>query len=107
VVRDKVQDETQATALQAPAEPGERLVPTEVLMDPVVLDREAGAADVLLAEVGEDAVVLGEPLGPRPRDAPGRVARLPDAEEPDEVEPVRGQLVELRVGDVVERRPSS
>ncbi len=106
VVRDEVEDEAQAPALEAPAEPGERLVSAEVLVDPVVPDREAGAADVCLAKVGEDAVVLGEPLGLRPRDAPGRLAGLPDAEEPDEVEPVRGQPVELRVGDVVERRLS-
>ena len=106
VVRDEVEDQAQATALQARAEPGERLVPAEVLVDPVVPDGEAGAADVFLAEVGEDAPVLGEPLGVRPRDAPGRLAGLPDAEEPDEVEPVGGEAVELRVGDVVERRLS-
>ena len=106
VVRDEVEDEAQAATLQAPAEPGERLVPAEVLVDPVVPDREAGAADVFLAEVGKDAAVLGEPLGIRSRDAPGRLARLPHAEEPDEVEPVPGQPIELRVGDVVERRLS-
>ena len=79
----------------------------EVLVDPVVPDREAGAADVCLAEVREDAAVLGEPLGIRSRDAPGRLAGLPHAEEPDEVEPVRGQPVELRVGDASpERGPS-
>ena len=106
VVRDEVEDEAQATTLEAPAETGERLVPAEVLVDPVVPDGEAGAGNVLLAEVGKDAVVLGEPLGVRPRDAPCGLAGLPDAEEPDEVEPVRGQPVELRVGDVVERRLS-
>ena len=94
-------------SLQARAEPGERRVAAEVLVDPVVPDGEAGAADVFLAEVGEDAAVLGEPLGIRSRDAPGRLARLPHAEEPDEVEPVRGQPVELGVGDVVERRLSA
>jgi hypothetical protein len=102
VVRDEVQDEAQAAALQVRAETGERRVPPEVLVDPVVPDREAGAGDVFLAEIGEDAVVLVEPLGLAPRDAPGRLAGLPDPEEPDEVEPVRGQAVEVRVGDVVE-----
>jgi hypothetical protein len=106
VVRGEVEDEAQATTPEAPAEPGERLVPAEILADPVVPDGEAGAADVSLAEVAENAVVLGDPVGLRTRDAPGRLAGLPDAEEPDEVEPVRGQTVELRVGDVVERRLS-
>jgi hypothetical protein len=65
VVGDEVEDEAQAASLEAPAEPGERRVPAEVLVHPVVPDREAGAADVFLAEVGEDAPVLGEPLGLR------------------------------------------
>ena len=104
VVRDEVEDEAQAPALQASAEPGERLVPAEVLVDAVVTDREAGAADVLLAEVGQDAPVLGKPLSPRARDVPGRRAGLPHAEEPDKVEPVRGQPVDIRIGEVVEGR---
>jgi hypothetical protein len=54
--------------------------------------------------IGEDAAVLGDPFGLRPRDAPGRLAGLPDTEEPDEVESVLGQPVELRVGYVVECR---
>ena len=63
VVRDEVEHEAQAAALQTLAEPGERLVAAEVLVDAVVADREARAADVVLTEVGQDAAVLGEPLG--------------------------------------------
>ncbi len=107
VVRDEVEDEPQAPLAQAPAEAGERRVAAEVRVDPVVADREAGAADVRLAEVGQDAPVLGPPPLVRGRDAPRRLARLPDAEEPDEVEAVRREAVELGVGDVVERRRPS
>ena len=103
VVRDEVEDEAQAATPQALAEARERLVAAEVLVDPVVPDGEAGAADVFLAQVRQDAVVLREPLGIRLRDASGRFASLPHAKQPDEVEPVRGQPVELDVWDVVER----
>ena len=53
---------------------------------------------------GEGPPVLLERLRLRARDAPGGLARLPDAEEPDEVEAVRGESVQLRVRHVVQRR---
>ncbi len=109
VVRHEVEDEAQAATLKALAEPGERLVAAEVLVHPVVPNRETRAAHVFLTEVGQDAVVLGEPLGIRLRDASRGLARLPDAKEPDDVEPVGGQPIEFDVRDVVERgvRPSA
>ena len=88
MVRHEVEDEAQAATLEALAETGERLVAAEVLVYPVFPDRETRAAHVFLTEVGEDASVLGEPLGIRSRDAPRGVPGLPDSEEPDDVEPV-------------------
>ena len=103
VVRDEVEDKAKATTLKALAEAGERLVAAEVLVHPVVPDRETRAAHVFLTEVGQDATVLGEPLGIGLRDASRGVTRLPDAKEPDDVEPVGSQPIEFDVRDVVER----
>ena len=71
------------------AQPGERLVAAEVLVDVVVADGERRARDVGLAEVGQRALVLGEPLGFDARDAARRLAGLPHAEEPDQSKPSR------------------
>ena len=47
------------------------------------------------------------PVRSRPRDGSRGGAGGPDAEEPDPGEPLGGQVVEERVGDVVERRPTT
>ena len=103
VVRDEVEDEAQAATLQALAEPGERRVAAEVLVDPVVLDAKQEPQTSSSRKSGRtrrySASHSGFDRETRRAASPG----LPDAEEPDEVEPVRGQPVELRVGDVVER----
>ena len=77
-------------------------VAAEIGVDVVVADGKAGPGDVGLPEVRQDTMILRQPLGIRGRHAPGSFAGLPDAEEPDQVEPIAGELVELRVGDVVQ-----
>ena len=89
---------------QAFAQAGEGVVSAEVGVDVIVADGEAGPADVGLLEVRQDAVIFRQPLGIRRRHAARGLAGLPDAEEPDQVEPVAGELVQLRLGDVVQGR---
>ena len=103
VVRNEIEDQTQTATLKTLTEPGEGFVSAEVLVNTVVANREAGAADVFVSEVLQDAAVLGEPVGMRSRHASRRLARLPDTKEPDDVEPVGGQPIEFGIRDVVER----
>jgi hypothetical protein len=104
VVRNEIENQAQAAGAEPPAQASQRLLAAEILVDRVAADGKAGAANVVLAKVGEHAVIFGDQVGFRSGDAPRGLAGLPDAEEPDEIEPVRGQPLEVRVRDVVKRR---
>ena len=62
-----------------------------------------GAGDVLLAQVGQRLLELPAPLRVAARDLLRRRPGLPDAQEPDPVEPHLGQAVQLGVRNVVQR----
>ena len=104
MVRDEIEEELQAAPAHPLAESRERLVAAEVGVDVVVTHRERGAGDVGVPEVGENAVILGHPLRIRRRHPARGFAGLPDAEEPDDVEAVARELVQLVVRHVVQRR---
>ena len=104
VVRHEVQHQPEPSTTEAVAQSRERLVAAEVGVHVVVLDREAGPGHVRIPEVGQDAVVLGQPLGVGCRHPACGLTRLPHAEEPDEVEAVVREPIELRIRHVVERR---
>ena len=104
VVRDEIEDEAEAALAQSLPKTGERLVAAEVGVNVVVADGEGGPGNVGVPEVWENAVILGHPLRVRRRHPTRGLAGLPDAEEPDEVEPVARELVQLGVGHVVQRR---
>ena len=78
--------------------------PPRSAMHRVAGDGEAGAGDVLLAQVGQRLLEFLAPLRIAARDPLARRAGLPDAEEPDPVEAHLGQPVQLGVGNVVQRR---
>ena len=76
-------------------------------MHRVAGDREAGAGDVLLAQVGQRLLELPAPLRVAARDLLPRRAGLPDAQEPDPVEAHLRQAVQFGVRNVVQRgRPA-
>jgi hypothetical protein len=107
VVGNEIEDEPQPAAGEPLAQPRERRVSAEIVVDAVVAHSETRAAHVGLAEVRQDAPVFRAPLRIRRRNAARGLARLPDAEQPHEVEPVAGERVELLVRDVVQRRGAS
>ena len=104
VVRNEVEHEPQAARAHPLAQTGQRLVAAEVGVDAVVADGEGGPGDVGVAEIRENPVVFGDPIRIRRRHPARSLAGLPDAEKPDEVEPVARELVQLGVGHVVQRR---
>ena len=107
VVGDEVEHQPQAARAEPLAQPGQRRVAAEVGMHGVAGDREAGAGDVLLAQVRQRLLELLPPLAIGARHPlPGRPG-LPHAQEPDPVEPHLGQAVQLGVRHVVQRgRPA-
>jgi len=102
VVGYEVEEEVEPAVGEPLAKPGQRW-PTSVLRRHVVgLDGEGRAGDVLVAEIGK---ILGEscaPVGPRARDRAGGRPGGPHAEEPDPEESLGRELIEERVGNVVE-----
>jgi hypothetical protein len=60
----------------------------EIGVDVGVTHGETRTGDVALLEIRENALVFRQPLGVRGRYAPGSLAGLPDAQKPDQIEPV-------------------
>jgi hypothetical protein len=104
VVRDEVEHQLQAALLEPSAQAGERRRAAQVAMHGVAVDREPRAADVVVAEVRQGFRELMTPLGIDEGDRPRRRTGLPDAQEPDPVDTLLGQAVQLGVRHVVEGR---
>ena len=104
MVGDEVEHQQEPARPQPLAQPGQRRVAPEVGMHRVAGDRKAGAGDVLLAQVGQRLLELLSPLGVGARHPLAGRPGLPDAQEPDPVEPHPGHAVQLGVGNVVQRR---
>jgi hypothetical protein len=62
MVGDKVEDKAQSALVQAFAQAGESAISTEVCVDMIVTDCEAGTGDVVFLEVGEEALIFRQPL---------------------------------------------
>ena len=104
MIGDEIEHQPQAALPEPLAQPGQGRIAAEILMHRVAGDREAGAGDVLLAQVRQRLLKFPAPLRIAARDLLRRQAGLPDAQEPDPVEPHLGQAVQLGVGNVVQRR---
>ncbi len=105
VIGHEVEQEAEVAAREPLAQPRQRRVSAEVVVDGVGGDGERRSGDVLVAQVGQHAPALLDHLDVGARDGAPRGAGLPDPEEPDPAEPAGGDLVEHGVVDVVERRP--
>src|SRR5262249_41844736 len=86
VVGHEIEHEPQAALPQPLTQPGERGVASEACVDRVAGDGEAGAWNVVVAQVGERLLEFLAPFGIAARHPLGLWASLPDAEEPDPVE---------------------
>ena len=104
VIRDEVQHEAETALPEALAQPGQRRIAAQARMHGVAGDGEPGAGDVLLAEVRQGLLELPPPLGVLARGPLPGQSRAPDAEQPDPVEPHGDDVVQLAVGNVVQRR---
>ena len=103
MVRHEVQHQPQSATAQPFADSGERRVTAQCPMHGVTGNREPRAGDVVVLEIGQRLLEFVTPprIGTRYllRDGP----RLPDAQEPDPVEPHSGDALELGIGNVIQR----
>jgi len=98
VVGDEVQDQAKAATPEplAKARQPQRLRRSRV--DPIVAHREAGGPVTSSSRKSGRTRCTPRSIPASTGDAPGGLARLPDAEEPDEVEAVGGDPIQLSVG---------
>jgi hypothetical protein len=107
VIGHEIQHLPEAPRPEAIAQAGQRLVAPEVGMHGVTGDREAGAGDVLVAQVRQCLLELSAPLWIGARHALTRRSRAPDTQEPEPVEAHLADAIELGIRDVVQRgRPA-
>ena len=105
VVGNEVQHQPHAAPAEPVAQPSQRRIAPEVFVNRVAGDREAGAADVVVAQVRQASprIPCAMPALARETPASGR-AGLPHAEHPNPIKALLGESIQLGVGDVVERR---
>ena len=102
MVRHEVEHQPQPAAAKPFADSCQRFVPTQCFMHRVSGDREPRAGDIVVSQIVQRLLEFVAPLGIRARDLLRDRPRLPDAQEPDPVEPHPGDAVELCVGNVIE-----
>ena len=102
MVRHEVQHQPQPAAAKPFADSCQRFVPTQRFMHRVPGDREPRAGDVVVSQIRQRLLEFVAPLGIRARDLLRDRPRLPDAQEPDPVEPHPGDAVEFCVGNVIQ-----
>ena len=73
----------------------------ESLMSAVTSNGKSGAGDVLLAQVRQGLLKFSPPLGVAARHLPRSFTRLPHAQHPNPIEPLRRQTIQTRIGDIV------
>src|SRR5678815_5526288 len=83
VVRDKIEDQPQTTLAHPFSQPGKSLIPAEIGVDMIVMDRETGTANVCLLKVRQDALIFSKKLRSRGRYTSAGFPGLPYAQEPD------------------------
>jgi hypothetical protein len=86
VVRHEIEQQLDVAPRQLLAELLDRRVATQRLADGVRRNREAGAANILLGQVGQNNLKFGAPLRITARNCLPGSAGLPDAQQPDPVE---------------------
>ena len=103
VVRDKIEDQPQTTLAQPFSQPGKSLIPAEIGVDMIVMDRGNRNRKCLSPEGPSGRCsIFSKKLRDRGRYTSAGFPGLPYAQEPDKVEPVRGKLIELRIGNIVQ-----
>ena len=93
MVRHEIQHQLDTVSREPLAKLRQRRVVPNLLADGVTGDCEAGAADVVLFEIGQDGAELGSPFGLAPRDGPPCGAGPPDAQQPNPVEALQSEAV--------------
>jgi len=83
--------------VDAAAEALESGIATEIGMDGVAGDREAGTANIPLAKVGQQLLVPAAQAGVFERDLSSGGSGKPDAEKPQPVEAGGGEPIKLRI----------
>src|SRR5574340_696747 len=104
VVGHEVEHQLQAVPTRTLAHARQRRIAAERLVHRVDADRESRARDVVVAQGGQRRLELAAPGGIRSRHLLRRGSGLPDAEQPDPVDALRGPARDLGVAQVVERR---
>ncbi|TXT22908.1 MAG: hypothetical protein FD138_3355 [Planctomycetota bacterium] len=107
VVRDEIEHQLEAAFFQPFSQPSERRVAAKITMDGVALDREPGAGNVVVGQVGKRLLKFAPPSGILARDRLRVRAGLPDAQQPNPVEALLSEMIESRIGDVVQRRAAA
>src|SRR5262249_40571928 len=95
--------ELETASFEPLAQPGEGIIAAEMGVYGVAGDGEPRAGDVFLVQVGQRLLKFLAPLRIAARYFLRRQACLPDAQEPDPVELLFGEAVQLGVGNIVER----
>jgi hypothetical protein len=104
VVGHEIEHQPQAALLQARPQARQRAVAAEEPVNGVAGNRKTGSGDVVIAKVRERFAKFGEPFGVAARHALGGCAGLPDAQQPDPIEPKARDPIERLVGEIVQRR---
>src|SRR5690348_9108516 len=104
VIGNEIQQQTEPALVDAATEALQRGGAAEIGMDRIARHGKAGSANILVCKVRQDMSELLTPLSIGERDASPLGAYLPDAEEPNPVESSFSELVELGIGDVIQRR---
>ena len=97
MVRHEIQHQLDIALRESFAKLRQRRVAPDLVADRVGGDSEAGAAYVVLFEVGQHGAELGSPFRPAPRDGPACGTGSPDAQQPNPVEALPSEAVDRGV----------
>ena len=97
MVRHEIQHQLDIALGESLAKLRQRRVAPDLVADRVGGDGEAGAAYVVLVEIGQDSSELGSPFGLAPRDGAACGTCPPDAQQPNPVEALPREAVDRGV----------
>ncbi len=97
MVRHEIQHQLHIALRELFAKLRKRRVTPDFIADRVSRDCEAGAAYVVLVEIGQHETELGSPLRLHPRDGPACESGSPHAQQPNPVEALPSEAVDRGV----------